>query len=52
MMAFSHLRSERRFVTARVVLMAVAYDEINSKLLKARMKTDGHHRSERRIVTA
>jgi hypothetical protein len=37
MMAGSHLRSMRRFKTARVVWRAVANKEINSSLLKARI---------------
>jgi len=35
-----------------VVRRAVAFSEINSKLLKARMLADGHHKSIWRFVTA
>ena len=42
----------RLLKTARVVRRAVAFSEINSKLLKARMLADGHRRSKRRFVTA
>ena len=52
MLADGHQRSKRRIVTARVERRAVAINEINSKLLKARMMVDGHRRSKRRFVTA
>ena len=52
MLADGHQSSKRRFVTARVIRRAVAINEINSKLLKARMMVDGHRRSKRRFVTA
>ncbi len=52
MLADGHHRSIWRFVTARVIRRAVAINEINSKLLKARMMVDGHRRPKRRFVTA
>jgi hypothetical protein len=52
MLAFGHQSSKRRFETARVARRAVAINEINSKLLKARMLAFGHHRSIWRFVTA
>ena len=42
MLADGHHRSILRFVTARVLERAVAINEINSKLLKARMLVFGH----------
>ena len=51
-MADGRQRSELRIMTARVMSRAVAFDEINSNQLKARMKADGQHRSELRIMTA
>ena len=52
MLAFGHLRSKWRFMTARVVYRAVAIIEIILNLLKSRMLAFGHLRSKRRFVTA
>ena len=52
MKAFSHLRSKRRFVTARVEKQAVATNEINFNRLKARRMAFSHLGSKRRFVTA
>jgi hypothetical protein len=48
----SHLRSKRRIMTARVILKAVAFCEINSNRLKARKQAGSHLWSKRRIMTA
>jgi len=42
MKAFSHLRSKRRFKTARVSLRAVTINEISFNRLKARMLAFSH----------
>ena len=52
MMAVSHLWPVRRFVTARVVLMAVDFIEIFFYLLKARLRAVSHLWPVRRFVTA
>ena len=52
MLAGSHLRSMRRFVTDRVSWRAVGFIEIYSDLLKARMTAGSHLKSKRRFVTA
>ena len=52
MRAISHLRSKRRFKTARVEKRAVATDEIDHNQLKAGMMAISHHRSKRRFETA
>ena len=48
----SHVGSMSRSVTARVEKRAVAFNEINSSLLKARKQAIGQHRSKRGIMTA
>ena len=52
MLAFGHLYSKRRFMTARVLWRAVANIEISPILLKARMLAFGHESSKRGSVTA
>ena len=52
MIAIGHLRSKRRFMTARVFLRAVAIAEITYYLLKARLRAVSHLRSSRRFMTA
>ena len=52
MKAFSHLRSKRRFNTARVEKRAVAVNEICLCRLKARMKAFSHLCSVWRSMTA
>ena len=52
MTAVSHLWSSLRFMTARVVLMAVDFIEIFFYLLKARLRAVSHLWSMRRFMTA
>ena len=47
-----HQSSKRRFMTARVILKAVAFSEINLNRLKARKLAGSHLRSKRRFMTA
>jgi hypothetical protein len=48
----SHQSSKRRFMTARVILKAVAFCEINSNRLKARNPAGSHLWSKHRFMTA
>jgi hypothetical protein len=47
-----HQSSKRRFMTARVILKAVVFCEINSNRLKARKQAGSHLWSKRGFMTA